>query len=259
MAKTLDIPEYLRNILLSSTVKENVLFLPQQLDRSTYMEIDKLLKALGGKWNRSAKGHVFSDDPRKKISEALEVGEVVDVKKTYEFFETPQEVVNLMTERAVIQGDHVSNMDTFILEPSAGQGAIADVVRNYIPIGNIHVVELNPENREILKEKGYQLIGKDFLKLRKKKVAYDRVVMNPPFSGHKDIDHVMHAWKFLRPGGRLVSVMSAGVEFRQDKKTKRFQDFVQKYGGVVEPLPESAFRSSGTDVNTVLLTIDKPL
>ncbi len=35
--------------------------------------------------------------------------------------------------------------------------------------------------------------------------------MNPPFSRQQDIRHVMHAAKFLKPGGRLVAVMGASA------------------------------------------------
>ncbi len=257
--KKVDVPDYLRNLIMSLRVEGNVVHIDQQLDRDTYVALNKVLGAMGGKWDRRARGHIFSGDPRKKIAEALEIGEVVDTKKTYEFFETPAEIANLMVHRGVVFGDLASNIGNYILEPSAGEGAIADVIRAHVPSYNIHVVEIDPEKREILKAKGYRIIGKDFLKTKKKKLLYDRVIMNPPFSNGKDIDHVMHAFRFLRPGGRLVSVMSGGTVFRSDKKATKFRDFVDRHGGLIEPLPEGAFEASGTGVNTVLLTLDKPV
>lgn len=67
-----------------------------------------------------------------------------------------------------------------------------------------------------------------------------------------------HALGFLRPGGRLVSVMSAGVKYRQDAKTRAFRELVEQHSGTIEDLPEDAFRESGTSVRTVVVTMDAP-
>ncbi len=78
--------------------------------------------------------------------------------------------------------------------------------------------------------------------------------MNPPFSKQQDIDHVVHAVKFLRTGGTLVSVMSKGVTYRENKKTKNFWGFLKDtcdYG--VVDLPEDSFKVSGTKVSTVVI------
>ena len=76
-------------------------------------------------------------------------------------------------------------------------------------------------------------------------------------SAQVDIDHVLHAWKFLKPGGRLVSIMSAGVIFRDNRKTVDFQNFVEQHG-YMERLPEGSFKDSGTMVNTCIVVVDKP-
>ena len=68
--------------------------------------------------------------------------------------------------------------------------------------------------------------------------------------------HVLHAARFLSPGGRLVSVMSAGVTFRTSAKHAAFRDFVAAHNGAIEPLPEGAFKPSGTSVNTVIVTLE---
>jgi 16S rRNA G1207 methylase RsmC len=85
--------------------------------------------------------------------------------------------------------------------------------------------------------------------------SYDRVVMNPPFAGQDDIRHVMHAFSFLKPNGRLVAIMSAGVLFRANKLTTAFRDLVADNSGAIEPLPDGSFRSSGTAVNTCIVTL----
>ena len=108
-----------------------------------------------------------------------------------------------------------------VLEPSAGTGAIAGPVH---ALGcNVDCVELSADLARVLdKGGGRQVLATSFLEYGPRDNPagaeyYDRVMMNPPFKGQADVRHVTHALGFLRPGGRLVAIMSAGVEFRQDK------------------------------------------
>lgn len=79
--------------------------------------------------------------------------------------------------------------------------------------------------------------------------------MNPPFGRQADIKHVSHALKFLKPGGLLVSVMASSVTFRSNKLTTDFRQLIVDRGGHIKELPEGAFKSSGTMVNTVIVVI----
>lgn len=85
--------------------------------------------------------------------------------------------------------------------------------------------------------------------------SFDRIVMNPPFGRQADLKHVSHALKFLKPGGLLVSVMASSVTFRSNKLTTDFRQLIVDRGGHIEELPEGAFKSSGTMVNTVIVVI----
>lgn len=251
--KVVHIDDYTKVLLQNLRIEGNVAYIQQQLDRDSYVALNKALEALGGKWNRSIRGHVFNGNPSDKIAEALDAGEAVDIKKTFEFFETPDEVGNTLVGLLSIEPGMK------ILEPSAGHGAIADIVRAACSDCSISVIEIDNENRAVLKEKGYKLIGKDFLKYKKKKPLFDRIAMNPPFSKHQDIDHVRHAWKFLKPGGRLASVMAGGTEFREDKKTTAFLEWAEQQPNYqIFQLPPGSFKESGTGVNTIILTIQKP-
>ena len=91
------------------------------------------------------------------------------------------------------------------------------------------------------------------------RAEYDLVTMNPPFAKDQDIDHVMHAWEFVRPGGRLVSIMPAGWSMRGGgrlKKRRAFNAFAE--GGELIDLGHDAFKSSGANVHTVMLKLVKP-
>lgn len=145
-----------------------------------------------------------------------------------------------------------------VLEPSAGQGAIAKAAHSAAADVMIDMYELMPANNDILHGLNLRLsgIGKptDFLTVDPDPV-YDRVVMNPPFGRQADIKHVSHALKFLKPVGLLVSVMASSVTFRSNKLTTDFRQLIEVRGGHIEELPEGAFKSSGTMVNTVIVVI----
>lgn len=243
-------PEVLE-VLNRSTITDNSLTLPpEQLDRDLYVKVDKVLKAAGGKWNRKAKAHLFQDDPRKVLGLAIETGKIVDPKKEFEAFYTPPRLAKLLVEEAKV-GPAMT-----VLEPSAGEGAIALALREHWASPEIKCFEVRPESFKKI-EAAFATVCCDFLQVEPIGYAFDRVVMNPPFSNGQDVDHVMHAWKFLKPGGRLVSIMSAGVKFRNDNKYKTFRSFVEEIGGRIVDLPEGSFKASGTNVNTVMVTMDK--
>lgn len=143
-----------------------------------------------------------------------------------------------------------------VLEPSAGLGAIAYACAE--AGAEVDCYEIQQGNAFHLAMDAPHDLGRtkvaDFLTVPPEPV-YDRVVMNPPFLKQADIKHVMHAHQFLKPGGLLVSVMSAGITFRTDARTTAFNAFVQERGGHVEELPENSFKASGTGVHTVIVTV----
>jgi hypothetical protein len=93
------------------------------------------------------------------------------------------------------------------------------------------------------------------------KAPMHRVVMNPPFKrcGLGDhLDHVRWAFNQLGDEGVLVSVLPAGVIFRQDTRHKEFRAWcASQYQHRFQDLPAAAFKASGTMVRTVLLKLEK--
>jgi len=236
----------------------------EQLDREEYLAMNLVLEALGGKWNRKANGHIFPGDPTPLLTQVLETGIYTDGKKDFGFFETPEHLAEAMVERAGVKLHHQ------VLEPSAGRGRIALQAR--LSGAFVHCVEIQPEHAKYLRETlGFTNVHEaDFLTLWSdsghkhfgpyvaQNGGFDRIVMNPPFAGQVDIDHVLHAYGMLRPGGTLVSVMAAGVAFRENAKTRGFREFVSECrGGSIEPLPDGTFEESGTGVRTVLVTLHR--
>ena len=135
------------------------------------------------------------------------------------FFPTPSPIVKWMLQCADIQpGDKV-------LEPSAGKGNIADLVRELHPGTQLDVIECNHTLRGILTYKGHHVIALDCLEVRNP--IYNVVIMNPPFEKLADIDHVKHAYEnLLADGGQLVSIMGESAFFRSDNKAMVFREWL---------------------------------
>ena len=170
----------------------------------------------------------------------------VSVPKGTGYFPTPEDVVTQLIDLAELE-DGMS-----VLEPSAGQGHILKGLKGQY---KITCGELFSGNQDVLKRKGYVVEFDDFMEFATSR-RYDRIVMNPPFEGQADIDHVLHAFSLLQKNGRLVSVMSKSVIFREDKKTKQFRELLEKHGHWVE-LPADSFKESGTGVHTVIVVMNK--
>lgn len=218
-----------------------------QLDRKQYLDVNKVLEAMGGKWNRKAKGHVFSENPSDKLEAIILTGEY-NKPADYGYFPTPMDLADKMITLAELSPDMV------VLEPSAGRGAIAERVARIVGYDNVHCFELLTDNCEALHEYGFRNVECcDFLSVEVKPL-YDRVIMNPPFSKQQDIDHVTHALKCVKPGGGLVSIMASGVTFRQNRKTLDFLSLIE--GSEIIPNPPESFKLSGTLVNTVTVVVD---
>jgi predicted RNA methylase len=248
--KTRAVPDEVLSILSTAEVDGNIVRLTcGQLDRKQYEAVNGVLTHLGGKW-KTRVGHIFASDPRPKLEAMLLTGEYVDLDLNG-YFPTPQPLVVRLMDLAGLEPG------MSVLEPSAGRGAIAVPVACVVGKGNVWCCELLPENAEALAREGFPVMVGDFLgyEPRHLGLAVDRVVMNPPFANKQDIDHVRHALTFLKPGGRLVSVMSAGVLNNLDRKSRDFRQLLKERGNW-EANPEGSFKPSGTDVRTITVVIE---
>lgn len=222
-----------------------------QLDRATYVAVNKVLEVAGGKWSKSGKCHIFDEDGQDKIAQAIELGEILDAKKTFQFFPTPERLALRMAEM-LAPGEF-----DFVLEPSAGEGAlIAALIASGHSSRFIQAVEINPEYAaKCYKNTGICPEPADFMTWTPA-MKYTHIIMNPPFTGGQDVDHVTRAFNFLEPGGRLVAVTGPSWQFRTNKKFADFRTLVTDYGDT-EEVEAGTFRDSGTDIRTVLVTLNK--
>ena len=245
------IPTNALAVLSQSVVRDTTIILPCQLERGLYAEVKKLLDSMGGKWNKKAGGHLFPEDPSDQLEMVLLTGSVKKVEK-FGFFPTPRPLAETVVDLAGIKEGMI------VLEPSAGSGNLADVIAQFTSKENIMCCELQRKNVTILEEKGYKVVEEGNFLSTTPVPAYHVVLMNPPFEKQADIDHVNHAFKFVKPGGRLVSIMSASVTFRDNTKTRAFRETIEELGFFIEN-PSGSFKVSGTNVNTITVVLNKPL
>lgn len=183
----------------------------------------------------------------------------VDNSRIVGYFPTPDAVIRTMLEQVEIEinpGDH-------ILEPSAGKGSIADVLREEYPDAVLHCVEWNHSLREILELKEHTVICDDIFdeNLTAYHHKYKLICMNPPwgkeYGAAEDARHILHCYEnFLAEDGQLVSIVSASAAYNQNKDYAKFREFVDERGYFVD-VPQGAFskadRSTGVSVKIVVL------
>lgn len=234
---------------------------PEPLDRKVYVEVNKVLEALGGKWNRSKKAHIFENSIEAAITNVINTGEVMNHKTELQFFETPAILGDQMCELLEYSGGNIG-------EPEAGRGALLKAIERNFYLdsgflnGKVFWWEIDPTNAVHVQALGIGCkIGDDFLKARPDEVPpLDRIIMNPPFSmngsgSQTDIDHVTHAMKFVQSGGIIVSVMSPAIKFRNNKKTSDFRVLLNKFKHEIIDVPDGAFKESGTMIKTVIVKV----
>lgn len=268
------------NILRDGKIEWNRFYLQWQLDRKQYVSINEVLETIGLKRNRKEKAHIAdcsNDDLVDVIADIVETWEVETLKETikkFQFYETPKEVAEYLVELAEI------NNDDNVLEPSAWHGAIVDCLLPKLKDSknknvSIVLIELNPENVKILKDKyefgntwltdavdGRSTYCKkykmniyhcDFLQNWLNKEAFSKIVINPPFSKSQDVKHILEAYTLLNKWGRLVSIASSSVKWREWK----LYDELKALNPEFIELPDWSFKESGTMVNTVIVVINK--
>lgn len=266
MAATKTISADVLSTLQMGKVEGGVYFLPpHRYSRERYVELAEVINNAGGKWNRKAKGFTFKGTPE-AFRRALEVGETVNVQQVTQFFPTPPDVAARMASMIELKCDGVT-----VLEPSAGHGALAIAAAEHCArhstFAYLTLIEKDTANFATLNDTFYKptkpikgahcrgILQRDFLACTlpaSLEYGYDAVIMNPPFSRGDDIKHILHAWEFLKVGGKLVALCANGP-----KQNKMLKPWAESLGGTWEVLPAGTFKDSGdkgTKIETVLLT-----
>lgn len=238
-----------------------------QLDRADYEQVNAVLGRIagGGKWNRHKGVHLFGQDPGADLELAVRAGTLPpDPKRRDGWFATPELLCDDLAYNYALSSIDPDNYRTLrILEPSAGEGALADSLCKFYGIqpDQIRCVETDPWRVAVLRRKGYPVLEGRFQdRVGDLSGLFDLVLMNPPFTEPDDklayVAHVELAWSLLAPGGALVAVVPNGFASRTDKRTARLRALVEEHGWS-DTLPERAFEASGTGVQSMVVVLTR--
>lgn len=180
------------------------------------------------------------------------------VSKDLQFYPSPPAVVEVLLKGLGLEGAKV-------LEPSAGQGAIA--LAAAAKGAQVDAIEYDARHIDVMvglarrQGLGLRVTQRNFLKVEPV-AKYDFVLMNPPFYGTHWMAHVRHAFEFLAPGGILKAVLPASAEVNESTAHEKFRAWAMKnndlgWSGPFRDLPPGSFRETGTNINTVTIQLRK--
>lgn len=115
-------------------------------------------------------------------------------RKPYDFYATPVEVVENLFKHL-----DLNKYGNKVLEPSAGNGNVCEVVKRLYPSKVITALEIREEEMDNLSQCADEVIIGDFLKLDTD-VRYDIIIGNPPYS--KALEFVEKSLELLSGGGQ---------------------------------------------------------
>jgi predicted RNA methylase len=173
------------------------------------------------------------------------------------FFPTPPSLARHVADLAMIQPGETA------LEPSAGMGSLVEELVNRGAA--VTAIEYQPDRARFLAEtwgrSGVDVRSGDFLTVPPTP-TFDVVLMNPPFSTESmrraDAVHVLYALGFVRPGGRVVAIMSPGSVTADGNSRAALHEALRGWEVRWEPVEPGRFRTSGTNVASVILYARRP-
>ena len=218
-----------------------------------YDTLKPIIEHLGGHWREKYKCFVFGEDVKETLEYYLHNGVTVTERYKWQeetqFYPTPKNVAEHLVELAEIKEGNS------VLEPSAGTGNLLDPISVKC---DILAIEPLMENSDVLRRKGYNHSVCTFEEFKEHTTQeFDRVVMNPPFSGQRDIKHVLMAYDMLKPGGILVGIISENALYYQTELSEGFRKFLKNHKGIVESVPSRSFEESGTTIEVVIVKLVK--
>jgi hypothetical protein len=202
-------------------------------DVDTLVDINKALAAFYGVALGDAT--VWAEEPRESTA----------VCKDLQFYRSTKGVINEVLYHIDVKGKTV-------LEPSCGDGAFLDAIREASGAG--FGVEYDAGRVAMCRAKGHKVQHANFLQTVPVE-KFDVVLMNPPFYGRHYAKHVRHAFKFLKPGGTLKAILPATARYDHGELDDLLP--TSRWSEPWRDLPVGSFSESGTNVCTTILTLHK--
>lgn len=179
-----------------------------------------------------------------------------------QFYPTPENIAIKMCDK--IDWSRVRS----VLEPSAGEGNLCDVIRNksvghrgvrYGICCTIDCIEIDDKRKSILKSKDYCVVADDFMKFNSYS-SYDLIIANPPFN--KGSEHLVKAIEMMKNvGGQICFIINANtIKNAYSNSRNILNDYLETYNAEIEFI-ENAFSDAErkTNVEIALVYINIPL
>lgn len=194
-----------------------------------------------------------------------------------DFYPTPRQLARRMLAK-------ITNKEAkYYLEPSAGKGDIADVIKRPTTYeefeeehpeyatktgrrdtgwyhreennrAHVDVVESYPDLISVLRGKSYDVVGYDWLSYEGLSY-YDAIVMNPPFSeGGK---HLLKAWEFLYHGEIVCLLNEETLKNPHTEDRKRLAQIIEQFGSVEYLGDAFTTAQRKTSVNVAMVYLKK--
>lgn len=239
-----------------------------QLDRADYEQLDAIFQRVAGGGHYQASGHRFERDPGPELAAVLATGLLPpDPKLRESWFATPEGVAdNLAVNYACNELRIKHALPLRVLEPSAGEGALADAMEKFhCEAADIVCVEPDPYRAAVCRAKGYRTFTMSFQTWAAEYGGppFDVVAMNPPFTEPGNptawADHLLLAWTLLGPGGSLASIVPRSLQYRtQHPKIQRVAGLVDRYGHCYDHLDRGDFAPSGFGGHPLIVHLARP-
>ena len=80
-------------VLEKCWIRDNILFLPEQLTPKLYKKVNQVLTDLDAKWDKRIGGHKLAYDISQELEHILKTGVYYDWRKDTQYYPTPKDVL----------------------------------------------------------------------------------------------------------------------------------------------------------------------
>jgi len=257
------------NLLSLDEGANAIMMTRQELDAKLYQEVKTDLVKNGGKWQGGKfwgfrfPGHIKAAE----ILTRLQAGDQVNKTKERQLYVSTPIVREAIMEHVREFSQRQPRRPIYALEPSAGTGVLVNELLHFFGAGvRIDVCEKDNDLRQAFylvgeaPRPGVAVAGADFMALERRN-KYDLIVANPPFAGYQGeyCDHITKMFWHMRGEGKslLVSVAPADWTYAERGRKAMFKEWLFEVGGAWHPLPDNAFKESGTLYKTGLVVFNR--
>lgn len=125
---------------------------------------------------------------------------------------------------------------------------------------SLTIVEPDDQGADALIRKGFKPIELEIHRIDTRSLKrFDVILGVPPFGKTRDIEAVTSLMRFLKPGGVLCAITTAGWQYGADPVRMRFREQFAALGmQAFDRYPAEAFRGLGVMVPTMMIRHDAP-